>query len=348
MNILIPLAGSGNRFVERNILTPKPLIDVNGKPMIQKAVESLKIAGHYIFVIQGEHNVDNVLYNKLKEIEPTCDIIELDDVTDGSTQTCLAAKDIIDNDSPLVIVNCDQIFDWDSKRFLNYVNNTDMDGCVLTYYSSDSKNSFVKLDDKGNATLLAEKMVISNKALTGLHYWKKGNDFVWSAEQLIQKDIRMKNEYYISITYNLLIEQGKIIKSFDLEEGEHYHCVGTPTDLYKYLDEQCGVGVEITKMTDMFRGWYVGDFEPTVYKTDAFEAGFLLHKKGEKWPSHYHKDLTEINYMVEGQALINNKIINAGDIFVFKRGVPCSPVFLEDCKIMCIKTPGILGDKHCF
>lgn len=96
----------------------------------------------------------------------------------------------------------------------------------------------------------------------------------------------------------------------------------------------------------MFRGWFIGDFEPSVLRTPAFEVGVLTHLKGEAWPAHYHKVATEYNVLLEGSMRIAGETIAVGDIFWFEPGDVADPEFLEDCKVLCVKTPSIIGDKY--
>jgi quercetin dioxygenase-like cupin family protein len=104
--------------------------------------------------------------------------------------------------------------------------------------------------------------------------------------------------------------------------------------------------MDIVKMKDMVGGWFVGNFEPTVYKTSEFEVCFKEHTAGEKWDKHYHKLGTEINYLVEGKMIIQNKELNTGDIFIIYPNEIADPIFLEDCKVLIVKTPSITGDKY--
>jgi len=103
--------------------------------------------------------------------------------------------------------------------------------------------------------------------------------------------------------------------------------------------------MEILKMKDMKAGWFVGNFEPTAYKTEQFEVCYKHHVKGEKWDIHYHKEGTEINYLVKGKMIIQNKQLNEGDIFILKPYEIADPIFLEECTVLIIKTPSIPGDK---
>lgn len=104
--------------------------------------------------------------------------------------------------------------------------------------------------------------------------------------------------------------------------------------------------MHIEKLSNMFRGWFIGDFEPSVLRTKDFEVGVLSHKKGEFWPEHHHKICTEINVLLEGNMTINGIHIRVGDIFVIYPNESSAPVFLEDCKVLCVKTPSVIGDKY--
>ena len=99
------------------------------------------------------------------------------------------------------------------------------------------------------------------------------------------------------------------------------------------------------RIEDMIGGWFVGDFSPSAFKTDFLEASFKIHPKNEKWDIHYHEYITEINFLVEGKMILQGKTLVAGDIFVLEPFEVTAPEFIEDCKIVCIKLPGIRNDK---
>ena len=105
MNVLIPMAGHGSRFSQAGYTFPKPLIEVNGKPMIQVVVENLNIDAHYVFIVQKEHYEKYQLKYMLNMIAPGCDVVQVDGVTEGAACTTLLARNIIDNNEPLVIAN---------------------------------------------------------------------------------------------------------------------------------------------------------------------------------------------------------------------------------------------------
>ena len=238
MNIVIPAAGRGERFTAGGFTVPKPIIDVNGKPMLQAAVESLGLDGQYIFIVYDYENeefnarIKKAIYDSCKNPK----IIKINYTTHGPAASALMAKELINNDESLVITNCDQIMKWSARQFHEATENRHIDGLVVTYDNSTPKNSYVKLDEFGWAEEFAEKKVISNYSLNGIHYWSKGKSFVDSAEAMINKNIRVNNEFYISETYNQLIHVGYNIGIHHI--SAHQHCaIGTPEDLKRYIDE---------------------------------------------------------------------------------------------------------------
>jgi dTDP-glucose pyrophosphorylase len=229
-NVLIPMAGLGSRFVEKGYSLPKPLIKIFGKPMIQHVVDSLDIDGHYIFLVQKDHRVKYHLDDVLDEIAPGCSIVEVDGLTEGAASTSLIAKDLINNDTPLVIANSDQIIKWDYRGFLGALL-IGFDGVTAVFEASDPKWSYVK-SSWNLVTEVAEKQAISNQANVGLYGWTRGSDYVKYAEQMIAKDIRTNGEFYIAPVYNEAIADGKKITTWAVDE---MHGVGTPEDMNDYI-----------------------------------------------------------------------------------------------------------------
>ena len=99
------------------------------------------------------------------------------------------------------------------------------------------------------------------------------------------------------------------------------------------------------RIEDMKGGWFVGNFEPTAYKTKAAEVCLKRHPKGEVWPSHYHAVATEINLLFRGSMRLNGDMLREGDVFVIEPGEVAAPVFLSDCEIVVVKVPSLSNDK---
>ena len=235
LNILIPMAGAGSRFQQAGYTFPKPLIDVEGKPMIQVVVDNLNIDATYIYVVQKEHREKYNLNTLLNLITPNCNIVEVDGVTEGAACTTLLAKKHIDNDQPLVIANSDQFVEWDSNEFMYKMIEQKVDGGILTFKATHPKWSFVKVDEYGYVTEVAEKNPISDIATVGVYFWAKGSDYVKYAEQMIGKNIRTNNEFYTCPTFNEAIGDGKKIKTFNIDK---MWGLGTPEDLNYYLENK--------------------------------------------------------------------------------------------------------------
>lgn len=104
--------------------------------------------------------------------------------------------------------------------------------------------------------------------------------------------------------------------------------------------------MKIVKQNYWPGGWFVGNFEPSILKTELFEICFKQHPKGEKWPPHYHKLATEYNYLLHGKMCVQNEILNAGDVFVIEKNEIADPTFLEDCELIVVKVPSVLNDKY--
>ena len=236
MKILIPMAGEGSRFAKEGYTFPKPLIDVNGKPMIQTVVENLDFNAEYIFLVRGEH------LQKYEGLEDTlqritngkCSIVVVDELTEGAACTALLAKEHIDNNEDLLIANSDQYIEYSPENFNTMKEMTDVDAMVYTFEAVHPKWSFVKTNSRGIITEVAEKKPISNIATCGIYWYRRGSDFVKYAEQMVEKDIRVNNEFYIAPVYNELIQDGKTLIPFYVHS---MWGIGTPEDLRAFLDQ---------------------------------------------------------------------------------------------------------------
>lgn len=232
LNILIPMAGAGSRFLDAGYAFPKPLIDIDGMPMIQAVVKSLGINATYTYIVQQEHFEKYNLEYLLNAITPNCNIIQISEITEGAAITCLLAKDYINNDNPLIIANSDQIIKWNSKNFLYDLYSKNADGAIAIFKSSHPKWSYAKTNNDGLVLEVAEKKPISDNATVGIYYWKHGSDFVKYANQMIDKNIRTNNEFYVCPIFNQAIQDEKKIYALPVEE---MWGVGTPEDLNYYL-----------------------------------------------------------------------------------------------------------------
>jgi len=236
LNIVIPMSGKGSRLQEAGFQLPKPLIDVNGQPMIKRVIENLGLTANYIFIVLKEHYH---LYS-LDELLPqfcqnnSCHIITVDEITQGAACTCLLAEQLINNNNSLIIANSDQLMEWNPLDFIESIK--DLDGGIVSFIGTEDKWSFAKLDYNTNlVSEVAEKKVISNNATAGVYWFKHGIDFVNAAHHMISKNIRTNNEYYVCPVFNELIADGKKIGIYSIDK---FWGIGTPADLANYLNDK--------------------------------------------------------------------------------------------------------------
>jgi NDP-sugar pyrophosphorylase family protein len=241
LNIVIPMAGNGSRFVEAGYVDPKPLIPVHGIPMIEVVINNLRPAQphRFTFICQKRHDREYGIASYLRAQEPNCEVICLNGVTQGAACTVLTARSIINNRAPLMIANCDQWIDFDMNLYLNAFDRRRHDGFIMTMSASQPKWSFVKRDERGNVTGVVEKQVISNEATVGIYNFTAGCDFVAAAEAMIAAGLRVNDEFYVAPVYSQLATQGKRIGTLNIgaDRGGMYG-LGTPADLQHFLT--CG------------------------------------------------------------------------------------------------------------
>ncbi|MAL15723.1 MAG: glycosyl transferase family 2 [Algoriphagus sp.] len=235
MNILIPMAGKGSRFRDAGFKKPKPLIDVDGKPMIKWVVDNIGIDGKYIFIVQEKHLAEYpFLEVELRNMTSDVEIVTVDQLTEGAACTALLAENLINNNEPLLICNSDQWVDWNSDHFLNFVKRKNCDGALLSFFSDSPKHSYARYNYNTRLiTEVAEKQVISNFATVGIYYWKSGASFVECTKQMIDKNLRVNNEFYLCPAYNELIfsKDGKV----ELYPICDMRGMGTPKELERFL-----------------------------------------------------------------------------------------------------------------
>jgi len=241
MNIVIPIAGRGSRFLAEKHRNPeygkpKPTINIAGQMMVKWAAYSLplKPEDRLIFLVLREH-IDNYQIDETlkREFGENTVVIIVDKVTEGAACTVLLAKDYIDNDEPLIVSDSDHYIDGTTliKEIEKYKEK--IDGMIPVFYANGPKWSYAATDDEGEVTEVAEKVQISRNANIGAYYFSKGKYFVWAAEEMIEEDDRVNNEFYVAPVYNYMIRRGKRVR---LARPKYVHGLGTPKDVEKFLE----------------------------------------------------------------------------------------------------------------
>ncbi len=233
--VLVLAAGAGSRFEKAGYSYPKPIIDVLGKPMIGWVVDSLNLDCEYIYLFQKSHLDRYNIKQMVNLLTPKNQVIEVDGITEGAACTALLAQNLINDDKPLFIINSDQYFEFDINQFLYLMNNSNVDGGILTFDNLHPKWSYAAIDQDGFVTRVEEKNPISNHATVGCYYFKKGSYFVKYANLMIDKDIRTKGEFYLAPCYNEFIKDGKKIKIFNVDKMEG---LGDPESLQLFINNR--------------------------------------------------------------------------------------------------------------
>jgi len=234
MNILFPMAGLGTRLSKSGYKSPKPLVKILDKMLIEWSIKSIGFDGNFIFCCKKEHLEEFDLENILKRLIPSCEIVSIDYQTQGTAQTILEAKDLINSDEELFLSDSDHFIQWNSQKFLKEIRPQNIDACVMVFPQKQNSTtlSYVSLDQNGFVTEAAEKIPISDIAACGMHYYKKGSAFVTCAEQMIKKDIRFNDEFYVTPIYNEFVRKQKYVISFPINKK---WALGSPKEINKFL-----------------------------------------------------------------------------------------------------------------
>ncbi len=236
LNIVIPMAGRGSRFASAGYQTPKPLIPVGGRPMIQWVIENIRPSRphRFIFLCLAEHlHTYPEVPRELERLCPGCEIVPVEGVTEGAACTVLLAERFIDSAEPLMIANSDQIVDLPIDEYLSAGDPPEVSGLIMTFWSDHPKWSYCRLREGGTVSEVVEKQVVSNEATVGIYNFRHGADFVRAAKSMIAADLRVNNEFYVAPCYNQLIAEGaRIVVSRTGREYAGMYGLGIPEDLH--------------------------------------------------------------------------------------------------------------------
>lgn len=239
LNIVVPMAGLGSRFLNAGYETPKPLIPVMGKPMIQVVINNLKPnrPHRFIFICQKNHVLEYNLSENLQKWAPDSLFVSVERVTAGAACSVLLASSWIDNEDQLMIANSDQYINVDINEYLNTLDeNTELDGLIMTMKANDPKWSYVGLDSDNMVNSVIEKKVISNEATVGIYNFRKGANFVSAAKKMIENNETTNGEFYVAPVYNYLLKEKAKVGIYSVgDESEGMYGLGTPADLEFFL-----------------------------------------------------------------------------------------------------------------
>jgi NDP-sugar pyrophosphorylase family protein len=236
VQVIVPAAGDGSRFAKAGFARPKPFIDVEGRSMIERVVANLAVRNAvFTLIFRKEHIEANG--GPIAQLRRSgAHIVEIAQPTEGTACTVLRAREIFDNDSPLLIANSDQIVDFDINAMIDDCLDRNLDGSILVFRDAEKspKWSFAKLGTDGLVDAVAEKVAISDIATVGIYFFRRGSDFVRAAIDMIAMNERVNNEFYTCPVYNYAIRKGLKIGIYEISR-EAMHGIGTPEDLARYI-----------------------------------------------------------------------------------------------------------------
>jgi len=237
INILIPLGGKTTFFDSEEYPFPKPVIEINGKPMIELVLANflkMKRDKKFIFIVKEEDCNKYHLDNTLKLLtNSNCHIIKLIGETKGAVCSALMAVEYINNNDQLIISNGDQIIDGDFDAFINSFEKRKVDAGVICFESVHPKWSYVRLDENNKVIQTAEKNPISKNAIAGLYYFRQGSLFIQAAMSSVEKEASVGGLYYVAPVYNELVLENKNLEIIRIRP-EQYHSFYSPQKIKEY------------------------------------------------------------------------------------------------------------------
>tara|TARA_R110000787_G_scaffold39265_1_gene98571 strand:- start:296 stop:1120 length:825 start_codon:yes stop_codon:yes gene_type:complete len=239
MKVIIPMAGTGQRFVDRGYLDPKPLIKVNGKRIIEYILDIFSPDDEIIFICNSHHLDHTPIEAVLNYYCPTGKIIRMENHKKGPIYTVKAAYDYIEDGEPVIVSYCDNPYIWNREEFDKHVVENDLDGCILTHTGfhphvlANTKMAFLKMDENNHLAHIKEKECytddpMSEHASTGTYYFKEGRFMKRCFDETMKRDINYNGEYYVTLAYNVLVETGHRIGYFDTDCAM---VMGTPEEV---------------------------------------------------------------------------------------------------------------------
>lgn len=243
MKIILPMAGTGNRFIQRGYADPKPLIKVNGKRIIEYIVDMFdRENDEFVFICNDVHLASTEMKNILSELVKNRTIISMPQHKLGPVYTVKQAYDFIHNDEEIIISYCDNPYLWDRSHFLQTMKEGSFDGCVLTHSGfhphtlANTKMAFVKGHD-GILQEIKEKACYTDNpmnehASTGVYYFKQGKSVKKYFDLAIEQNAQYNGEFYVTLVYNLLVNDGLKVGYYDTPFVTVF---GTPEEVDNFM-----------------------------------------------------------------------------------------------------------------
>ncbi|HAR62508.1 MAG: hypothetical protein DKM50_02625 [Candidatus Margulisiibacteriota bacterium] len=235
------MSGQGQRFVDAGYQVPKPLIEVDGKPIIEHVVSMFPGETDFVFICNSIHLNETQMRTILTRIAPKAKIVEIGPHKKGPVYAVSKIFDLIDDDQEVIINYCDFGKYWDYSDFLAHTRSREADGAIPAYKGfhphmlGTTNYAFMRFTDQWMSEIREKQPFTDDRmeeyASDGTYYFKKGSYVKKYFCQLIDEDIHVNGEYYVSMVYNLLLKDSLIVSIYEIQ---HMLQWGTPGDLKEY------------------------------------------------------------------------------------------------------------------
>lgn len=236
VNVLLPAMGTSAFF--KDAYFPKPLTEINGTTMLEMVVDDYSNLEpkNYIFIFSDEDCKKFHIDSSVKMLTASSQVIKLSHQTAGALCTCLMAVEYVNDDTPLIIANSDQIIEEDYREVIKHFDIIGADAGVITFPNIHPRWSYAR--KKGDEVIeVSEKRPISKDAIAGFYYFRKGSAFIEAAKNALIKRSNLEGKYYISASINELILLGKKVGFYDIEK-EQYRSFYSPAKIKEYEDSK--------------------------------------------------------------------------------------------------------------
>ncbi len=243
MKVIIPMAGSGERFVQAGYKDPKPLIMVGGKRIVEYVIDMFdKKNDDFVFICNDRHLAETDMSNILGSLVSKCAIVSMPPHKLGPVYTVLAGEQFINDNEPVIIAYCDNPVTWDYDSFKAFVDINDVDGCIVSHTGfhphtlSSTLFAYSKTNSLGMVSHIKEKACYTDNrfkehASSGIYYFKRGDFIKVYFRQAIQENVNYNGEFYVTLVYNLLINDGLCVYSY---LNDKVLAFGTPKEVRNF------------------------------------------------------------------------------------------------------------------
>ena len=241
MHIIIPMSGVGNRFIKAGYKTPKPLIIIDEKPIIEHVCNLFGKNDKFTFICNSTHLNETSMRDILKNIKPNANIIEISNHKKGPVYAVNHINHLIDDDEEIIVNYCDFGTYWNYDDFLKHTRSRNADGDVVAYKGfhphmlGTTNYAFMRSEEQWMLEIKEKEPFTNNRqneyASNGTYYFKKGSYVKKYFNKLIENNIHLNGEYYVSLVYNLLVNDGLDISIYEIQ---HMLQWGTPEDVEEY------------------------------------------------------------------------------------------------------------------